>query len=211
MVNTLSSTCCPVVSNPHCATAGNAAYPLPLQKPRKHRGSYRASEVVMAFGPIHILASKGTAQSAQGAHIDADGAGTKTYKGYRRDHVIVAEGKSLISGSSDPSFRGDAARYNPEELLVASLSACHMLWYLHLCSANQVTVLDYQDAAAGVMRENADGSGEFVRALLRPVVKISAEADRTKALALHGEAHRCCFIARSVNFPVEIGPEILIR
>ena len=137
-----------------------------------------------------------------------DGEGTKTYKGYRRDHVIEAEGKPQIPGSSDPNFRGDATRYNPEELLVASLSACHMLWYLHLCSVNEVTVLDYQDAASGVMRENADGSGEFVRVLLRPAVRISAGSDRTKALALHGEAHSLCFIARSVNFPVETDPAV---
>ena len=137
-----------------------------------------------------------------------DGEGTKTYKGYRRDHVIEAEGKPQIPGSSDPNFRGDATRYNPEELLVASLSACHMLWYLHLCSVNEVTVLDYQDAASGVMRENADGSGEFVRVLLRPAVRISAGSDRTKALALHGEAHSLCFLARSVNFPVEIDPAV---
>jgi organic hydroperoxide reductase OsmC/OhrA len=140
-----------------------------------------------------------------------DGEGTKTYKSYRRDHVIEVKGKPQISGSSDPSFRGDPARYNPEDLLVASLSACHMLWYLHLCSANHVTVLDYQDAALGTMRENTDGSGEFVRVVLKPVVTISAESDRAKALALHSEAHHLCFIARSVNFPVELAAKILTR
>jgi organic hydroperoxide reductase OsmC/OhrA len=137
-----------------------------------------------------------------------DGDGTKTYRSYRRDHTIAAEGKPQILGSSDPSFRGDRARYNPEELLVASLSGCHMLWYLHLCSANGVTVLDYHDAASGVMEEGDDGSGEFVRVVLRPAVKISAGDDRSKALALHSEAHRLCFIARSVKFPVEIAPEV---
>jgi organic hydroperoxide reductase OsmC/OhrA len=137
-----------------------------------------------------------------------DGVGTKTYKGYRRDHTITSPGKPQIEGSSDPNFRGDRSRYNPEELLVASLSACHMLWYLHLCSANQVTVLDYHDAALGVMRENEDGSGEFLRVTLKPAVKISAGNDRAKALALHSEAHHLCFIARSVNFPVEVTPEI---
>jgi organic hydroperoxide reductase OsmC/OhrA len=138
-----------------------------------------------------------------------DGHGTKTYKGYRRDHVIASEGKPQIQGSSDPSFRGDATRYNPEELLVASLSSCHMLWYLHLCAANQITVLEYQDAASGVMEENEDGSGSFVRVLLKPAVKIAAGDDRAKALALHEEAHHYCFIARSVNFPVEVAPEIV--
>jgi organic hydroperoxide reductase OsmC/OhrA len=138
-----------------------------------------------------------------------DGSGTKTYQGYRRDHVIASLGKQPIQGSSDPSFRGDRTRYNPEELLVASLSSCHMLWYLHLCSVNHVTVLEYQDRASGVMAEGADGSGEFTRVLLRPVVKISAGDDPAKALALHEEAHRLCYIARSVTFPVEIAAEIL--
>ena len=138
-----------------------------------------------------------------------DGEGTMTYKGYRRDHTIACEGKPPIQGSSDPGFRGDRSRYNPEELLVASLSSCHMLWYLHLCSVNHVTVLDYRDAASGVLEEGDDGSGVFVRVVLRPTVKISVADDRAKALALHSEAHRFCFIARSVRFPVEIAPEIV--
>ena len=138
-----------------------------------------------------------------------DGEGTKTYKGYRRDHTITAEGKPQIQGSSDPSFRGDKARYNPEELLVASLSSCHMLWYLHLCSVNHVTVRDYRDAASGVLEAGDDGSGEFVQVVLRPIVMISTGDDRARALALHNEAHRLCFIARSVRFPVDIAPEIM--
>jgi organic hydroperoxide reductase OsmC/OhrA len=137
-----------------------------------------------------------------------DGDGTKSYKSYRRDHTITSEGKPQIPGSSDPHFRGDATRYNPEELLVASLSTCHMLWYLHFCSVNNVTVLDYHDAASGVMQEADDGSGAFVRALLKPLVKIAAGSDREKALALHHEAHRFCFIANSVNFPVDVAAEI---
>ena len=141
--------------------------------------------------------------------IGNDGDGTNTYKGCRRDHTIAAEGKPQIQGSSDPSFRGDATRYNPEELLVASLSSCHMLWYLHLCSANQVRVIGYKDTASGVMEEADDGSGRFVRVLLKPKVEISHGDDRAKALALHGEAHRLCFIARSVNFPVDLAPEIV--
>lgn len=145
-------------------------------------------------------------------HVDwtgNDGQGTKTYKGYRRYHTITSQGKPQIPGSSDPSFRGDPSRYNPEELLVASLSACHMLWYLHLCSVNKVTVVEYEDAASGVMEEADDGSGRFDRVLLKPKVKISAGDDQAKALALHSEAHHLCFIARSVNFSVEIEPEIV--
>lgn len=136
------------------------------------------------------------------------GEGTKTYKGYRRDHTIACAGKAQIGGSSDPSFRGDASRYNPEELLVASLSACHMLWYLHLCSVNHVTVLEYRDAAVGVMEEREDGSGAFVRVVLKPVVKVGAGDDVARAHALHAEAHHMCFIANSVKFPVEHAAEI---
>jgi organic hydroperoxide reductase OsmC/OhrA len=138
-----------------------------------------------------------------------DGKGTDSYKSYRRDHTIRSEGKSEIPGSSDPAFCGDPTRYNPEELMVASLSACHMLWYLHLCSANHICVLDYRDAASGVMRENADGSGEFVSVRLKPAVTLSSANYRSRALALHNEAHRLCFMARSVKFPVEVAPQLI--
>jgi organic hydroperoxide reductase OsmC/OhrA len=137
------------------------------------------------------------------------GEGTKTYKVYLRDHEISAAGKPAILGSSDPSFRGDQTRYNPEELLVASLSACHMLWYLHLCAVNGIVVTEYRDAAQGQMTENKDGSGAFVEVTLHPRVRISAESDANRALALHEEAHRLCFIANSVNFPVRNVPEIM--
>jgi len=138
-----------------------------------------------------------------------DGEGTKNYRSYRRDHTIQVAGKPEIPGSSDPSFRGDPSRYNPEDLLVASLSSCHMLWYLHLCAVNHITVLEYQDAATGVMEEEADGAGQFVKAVLHPVVKIAAGGDPAKALALHHEAHKFCFVGRSVNFPVEIEAEVV--
>jgi organic hydroperoxide reductase OsmC/OhrA len=137
-----------------------------------------------------------------------DGEGTKGYKSYRRDHTINADGKHEILASSDPAFRGDASRYNPEVLLVASLSSCHMLWYLHLCSVSGIRVLDYRDVASGTMEESADGSAQFVRVELRPIVTIARGNDRARALGLHHDAHRLCFIARSVNFPVEVAPEI---
>jgi organic hydroperoxide reductase OsmC/OhrA len=137
-----------------------------------------------------------------------DGAGTQSYSGYRRDHSIRAGGKAEIQGSSDPKFRGDARRYNPEELLVASLSSCHMLWYLHLCAVHHITVLDYRDDAIGEMEERPDGAGSFVRVDLRPKIKIAAGNDRTGATTLHTEAHRLCFIANSVNFQVNVIPDI---
>jgi organic hydroperoxide reductase OsmC/OhrA len=131
-----------------------------------------------------------------------DGAGTEHYKSYRRDHVYTAPGKPELPGSSDPHFRGDASRYNPEELLVAALSSCHMLWYLHLCAINDVNVVEYEDDASGVMQENADGSGQFVSVTLKPRVKITSASDPQKAHSLHGDVHHLCYIARSVNFPV---------
>jgi organic hydroperoxide reductase OsmC/OhrA len=140
----------------------------------------------------------------------ADGEGTKSYRSYRRDHTISAEGKPEISASSDPAFRGDGARYNPEELFVASLSSCHMLWYLHLCATNGIVVLDYRDHAKGTMREESDGSGRFVRVELRPEVTVTPGSDRARALALHKDAHRLCFIARSVNFPVDVAAEVAV-
>lgn len=136
------------------------------------------------------------------------GEGTKTYRGYRRDHTIAFAGKPSIHGSSDPAFAGDPARHNPEELFVASLSACHMLWYLHLCSVNHISVREYRDAATGVMQERDDGSGVFTQVVLNPATVISPGDDAAKARSLHQDAHRMCFIANSVNFPVDVRPQI---
>jgi organic hydroperoxide reductase OsmC/OhrA len=135
------------------------------------------------------------------------GAGTSTYRSYERAHEILAEGKSAIAASSDPAFRGDRARWNPEELLLAALSSCHQLAYLHLCAVAGIVVVDYVDHAEGWMEETLDGAGQFTRVMLGPKVTISA-GDPAKAKELHHEAHEKCFIARSVNFPVENEPEI---
>jgi organic hydroperoxide reductase OsmC/OhrA len=136
-----------------------------------------------------------------------NGEGTATYRTYSRNHEIAAVGKSSkIPGSSDPHFRGDAARYNPEELLVASLSACHMLSYLHLCAVHNVVVTAYEDHATGTMQERADGSGALTEVVLHPVVTITEGSDREKAQSLHEDAHHLCFIANSVNFPVRHEP-----
>ncbi len=136
------------------------------------------------------------------------GTGTTGYKGYGRDHEISAPGKPAIPGSSDPAFRGDASRYNPEDLLVASLSTCHMLWYLHLCAVNKVVVLDYEDHASGTMEEAADGGGRFLEVTLRPSIKVTAQSDLETARRLHHDAHEKCFVANSVNFPVGCEPVI---
>ena len=130
------------------------------------------------------------------------GPGTTRYTSYLRNHEITAAGKPVVPGSSDPAFRGDPSRFNPEDLLVASLSACHMLSYLHACAVNGVVVVDYVDDAVGIMQETEDGGGSFTEVVLRPEVTISAESDAEKALSLHDEAHHKCFIASSVKFPV---------
>jgi organic hydroperoxide reductase OsmC/OhrA len=136
------------------------------------------------------------------------GTGTSAYRAYSRDHDMLAPGKPPIPGSSDPAFRGAPARWNPEEMLVASLSACHQLWYLHLCSAAGVIVTAYEDAAEGELVEQDDGAGQFERVTLRPRVTITAESDAELAARLHHDAHDKCFVARSVNFPVGCEPQI---
>ena len=140
------------------------------------------------------------------------GSGTFDFRSYSRRHVISHDGKSAdILGSSDPSFRGDEARYNPEELFLSSLSACHMLWYLHLCSVNDVIVLQYIDHPKGIMKENADGSGRFEEVVLHPEVVVSQEVMVPKANELHQEANKMCFIANSCNFEIKHKPKAMVR
>jgi organic hydroperoxide reductase OsmC/OhrA len=137
------------------------------------------------------------------------GEGTTHYRAYDRDHTLQAGDKPVIPGSSDPSFRGNPARYNPEELLLSSLSACHMLWYLHLCSVNNIVVTDYRDQARGTMIERPDGSGYFKEVILCPIVTITDSSPTDKAIELHHEANKMCFVANSCNFPVRHEPQIL--
>lgn len=136
------------------------------------------------------------------------GIGTSGYRDYDRRHEITVEGKPVIPASSDPAFLGDPARWNPEDLLVASISACHMLWYLHLCAEAGIVVTEYVDRAEGMMAEGRGGAGRFTRVTLKPEIAVKLGADLDKARALHHEAHAKCFIANSVNFPVECAPEI---
>ncbi len=134
------------------------------------------------------------------------GSGTSAYRAYSRDHEISAAGKPVVPASSDPAFHGDPGRYNPEDLLVASLSGCHMLWYLHLCAVNKVVVLEYEDNATGTMEETVDGGGHFVEITLRPTITLTAHSSLDTARRLHHDAHEKCFVANSVNFPVRIEP-----
>jgi organic hydroperoxide reductase OsmC/OhrA len=135
------------------------------------------------------------------------GGGTTSYSAYSRDHELRISGKPSIACSSDPAFRGDPSKHNPEEFLVAALSACHMLWYLHLCAVAGVVVSEYIDNAFGKMQLQPDGSGMFTQVVLRPQVTISSGLPET-AKELHMEAHRMCFISNSVNFSVEVEPEL---
>jgi len=137
------------------------------------------------------------------------GTGTSGYRAYDRAHVVKIDGKPDILGSSDANFRGDGTRHNPEDMLVASLSTCHMLWYLHLAAEARLIVTAYEDEAEGHMQLKADGGGAFVRATLRPRVRIAGDFNAEQAAALHHEAQEKCFVANSVNFPVEVEPEIV--
>lgn len=135
------------------------------------------------------------------------GQGTAGYRAYSRSHEISAPGKPPIPGSSDPAFRGDRARYSPEETLVASLSSCHMLWYLHLCSDAGLVIEEYVDDPQGTMAEDADGGGRFVEVVLRPRVRFRSHVDLELAARLHERAHHLCFVASSMNFPVRVEPD----
>lgn len=131
------------------------------------------------------------------------GQGTSGYHAYERCHTIISENKPEISASSDPAFHGDSSKYNPEEFLVASLSGCHMLWFLHLCAKDGLIVTDYIDNPVGTMTETSDGGGKFKEVTLKPSVTIQDPQGLDKLDALHAKANTLCFIANSVNFPVK--------
>ncbi|WP_409278495.1 OsmC family protein [Pseudomonas defluvii] len=126
--------------------------------------------------------------------------------------VVDVPSKPALLGSADPAFRGDPRRWNPEDMLVASLSACHKLWYLHLCAVNKVNVLEYVDQVQGNMVEgDAHRKGHFTEITLRLRVTVSADSDTDLAMRLHEDAHRECFIANSVNFPVSCEAVITVQ
>ena len=135
------------------------------------------------------------------------GTGTSGYRAYGREHDVALPGLPVLPGSADPTFHGNRDRYNPEQLLLSSLAQCHMLSYLHVAVNHGIVVVSYEDRAEGAMRLNRDGSGEFTDVLLHPRVGLADESQRALADGLHEEAHRVCFIARSVNFPVRHSPE----
>ncbi|MDG4665057.1 OsmC family protein [Mycobacterium sp. 236(2023)] len=130
------------------------------------------------------------------------GTGTSDHRSYSRDHVVGADGYPPIDGSSDPAFRGTPARWNPEQLYVASIAQCHMLWYLHLAAQAGITVTGYSDRPTAVMVEEASGAGQFESVTLNPVVTVLPGCDADLAQELHDRVGEYCFIARSVNTPI---------
>lgn len=138
------------------------------------------------------------------------GTGTSGYRDYDRSVTLAVDGKPEIAASSDKAFRGDPSRWNPEDLLLAALSECHLLSYLHACVGAGVVVVSYDDDASGTMVEDGRGGGAFTEVVLRPRVVIAEESMRDAATAAHGQAREWCFIANSVNFPVRHEPTIIV-
>lgn len=134
------------------------------------------------------------------------GTGTSNYRSYERSHTVTVDHKVEILGSSDPAFRGDPTKHNPEELFVASISTCHMLWYLHLCAEAGVIVIEYSDQATGIMQETEDRGGHFIEVTLHPNVTVTDASMVDKANELHHKANQLCFIANSCNFPIHHQP-----
>lgn len=139
------------------------------------------------------------------------GQGTSDYRSYERSHTVFVDNKAEILCSSDPAFLGDKTKHNPEDLFVASIATCHMLWYLHLCADNGIVVLEYTDNATGTMSETKAGGGHFTEVILYPTVIISDAAVIDKAIQLHAKANQLCFIANSCNFPIHHNPTCKIK
>ena len=138
------------------------------------------------------------------------GTGTDSFRNYERSHEIIIDNKIIIAGSSDPAFRGDATKHNPEDLLIFSLASCHMLWYLHICAEAGVIVTNCIDHATGTMTKTRNGGGRFTEVILHPIVTVTKENMIAKANELHKKANKFCFIANSVNFPVRHNPRAVI-
>ncbi len=139
------------------------------------------------------------------------GAGTNGYRSYNRSHTILADEKKPIEGSSDPSFLGDIKKYSPEDLFLASVASCHMLWYLHLCSDAGIIITSYIDHATGTMIETNNGGGRSTEITLHPEVMVTQQSMIAAAESLHAKANELCFIANSCNFPIHHQPIILMK
>ena len=141
---------------------------------------------------------------------NTNGKGTASYKSYDRSYEVVIANKNVIQGSSDPAFLGDKSKHNPEELFLASISSCHMLWFLHLCSKEGITVVGYRDFAEGKMIENRNGSGQFEEVVLKPSVIIKEKDKIALVNNIHEQANKMCFIANSCNFEIRHEPQTKI-
>jgi organic hydroperoxide reductase OsmC/OhrA len=141
---------------------------------------------------------------------DENGKGTTSYTDYSRNHQVNVKGKPALQLSSDPAFRGDATKYNPEDVLVASLASCHMLWYLHLCSKSGITVVKYEDNAEGLMLQEETGGGRFDKVILHPEITILEKDKIELAHELHKESNQKCYIANSCNFPIKHQVKIVV-
>lgn len=139
------------------------------------------------------------------------GEGTTGIRDYDRDHDISADGPPTIAGTADPGFLGDPKRWNPEQLFTASISQCHMLWYLGICARAGVVVHEYTDDSVGTMVSETGNKARFTSVVLRPRIVVAAEDQVEKAVELHEKAHEMCFIAQSVNFPVTVEPQVSVR
>lgn len=138
------------------------------------------------------------------------GEGTKSYAAYSRAYMIDIKGKVPIEGSSDPKFRGDSTKHNPEDLFLSSICSCHALWYFHLCASNGIVIVAYEDNPHGTMTERKSGSGQFSEVILEPQVRIQNASNIGLALRLHDEANKMCFIANSCNFPILHQPYVFV-
>lgn len=139
------------------------------------------------------------------------GGGTAHYRAYDRTWDVAMPGRPPVHCSNDPALGGDPLKPNPEDLLISALSACHMLWYLHFAADAGIVVTAYVDDPIGFGEVSAGGAGRFLRAELRPTITVAAGTDLTRAAALHRRIHEVCFIARSVNFPVECEPTFVVE
>ena len=127
-----------------------------------------------------------------------------TYNDYPRNHALsFKNGQETVIASAAPAYKGDATKADPEDLLVASLSSCHMLSFLAIANKKKVTVTAYEDDAVGFL-ENDNGTLWIARVILRP--KVTCDADAGTLAQIHHLAHEACFIANSVKTDVRVEP-----
>ena len=133
-----------------------------------------------------------------------DGGKPFTYESYPREHEIeFKDGQDRLTASASPAYKGDGKHGDPEDLLVAALSSCHMLSFLAICTKKKITVQSYEDDAVGFL-ENEGGNLWITKVILRP--KIMSNADAATLEQIHHLAHKACFIANSVKTQVTVEP-----